>query len=81
MHFLENSKLQSTFLGSLDCEGILKNIVGCNNHFLVFLNHFMLEIPTSTLAYFRDDRIAVSKKVNVEVDVMDGLVFMSAKCL
>jgi hypothetical protein len=73
--------LPGTILSSLDNESILMDFVGRNDYFLVLSHHFMLEVPTCTLAYFRDDGVTISEKVDVEVDVMDGLVFTVSKIL
>jgi hypothetical protein len=61
-------------LGRSHCKSIFENIMRCNCHFLFALHHLMLETPPSTLAYLCDDSIAISKKIDIEVDVMDGLV-------
>jgi hypothetical protein len=46
----------------------------CNYHTLVAFHHLMLEIPASALAYLCDNSVAISQKIDVEIDVVNGLV-------
>lgn len=40
----------------------------------VLINHFVLEVPSSTSAKLSDYRVTITEHINIEVDVGAGLV-------
>ncbi len=43
--------------------------------------HFMLESPASAASELSDDHITIAKQVDVEVDVTNGLEYVSSACI
>jgi len=48
--------------------------VGFDDYLLLWLHHFMLEVPFGALTKLCNHDIAVAKQIDVEVDVMDRLL-------